>query len=73
MMLFALQPTQGRGRAATQRTLDELIRAFLGANVSLMMPEEAPRALILDGEEEQRGVRSHWPDTDDELAQGTAR
>jgi low affinity Fe/Cu permease len=65
VMLFAIQHTQGREQAATQRKLDELIRAFPGANESLMMLEEAPREFMLDVEDEQRDVRLNSPDTDD--------
>jgi low affinity Fe/Cu permease len=63
VMVFAIQHTQGREQAATQRKLDELIRAFPGANESLMMLEEAPREVMLDVEDEQREVRSNSPDT----------
>ena len=66
IMVFAIQHTQGREQAATQRKLDELIRAFPGANESLMMLEEAPREFMLDVEDEQRDVRSNSPDTDHE-------
>jgi low affinity Fe/Cu permease len=66
IMVFAIQHTQGREQAATQRKLDELIRAFPGTNESLMMLEEAPREVMLDVEDEQRDVRSNSPDTDDE-------
>jgi low affinity Fe/Cu permease len=66
IMVFAIQHTQGREQAATQRKLDELIRAAPGADESLMMLEEAPREFMLDVEDEQRGVRSTSPDTDGE-------
>ena len=58
VMVFAIQHTQGREQAATQRKLDELIRALPGADESLMMLEEAPREVMLDVEEDQRNVRS---------------
>ena len=64
VMVFAIQHTQGREQAATQRKLDELIRALPGADESLMMLEEAPRRFMLDVEEEQRDVRSTSPDSD---------
>ena len=64
VMVFAIQHTQGREQAATQRKLDELIRALPGADESLMMLEEAPRALMLDVENEQRDVRSTSLETD---------
>ena len=66
IMVFAIQHTQGREQAATQRKLDELIRALPDANESLMMLEEAPREFMLDVEDEQRDVRSNSPDTDHE-------
>ena len=58
VMVVAIQHTQGREQAATQRKLDELIRALPGADESLMMLEEAPQAVMLDVEEEQRDLRS---------------
>jgi low affinity Fe/Cu permease len=58
VMVFAIQHTQGREQAATQRKLDELIRALPGADESLMMLEEAPGKVMLDVEEEQRDIRS---------------
>lgn len=64
VMVFAIQHTQGREQAATQRKLDELIRALPGADESLMMLEEAPRALMLDVENEQRDARSTSLETD---------
>ena len=64
VMVFAIQHTQGREQAATQRKLDELIRALPGADESLMMLEEAPREFMLDVEEEQRDVRSTTSGTD---------
>jgi low affinity Fe/Cu permease len=66
VMVFAIQHTQGREQAATQRKLDELIRAVPGADESLMMLEEAPRSVMLDVEDEQRDVRSNSPDTADQ-------
>jgi low affinity Fe/Cu permease len=63
IMVFAIQHTQGREQAATQRKLDELIRAFPGADESLMMLEEASREFMLDVEDEQRDTRSNSPDT----------
>ena len=57
-MVFAVQHTQAREQAATQRKLDELLRALPGADQSLMMLEEAPTEALLDVEEIQRGVRS---------------
>jgi len=66
VMVFAIQHTQGREQAATQRKLDELIRALPGANESLMMLEEASQEVMLEVEGEQRDVRLKSPDTQDE-------
>ncbi len=57
-MVFAIQHTQAREQTATQRKLDELLRALPGADQSLMMLEEAPKEALFDVEESQRGVRS---------------
>jgi low affinity Fe/Cu permease len=65
MMVFVIQHTQGREQAATQRKLDELIRALPGADESFMMLEEASPEVILGVEEDQRDVRSASPDTDE--------
>ncbi len=68
VMVFAIQHTQGREQAATQRKLDELIRALPGADESLMMLEEASREVMLDVEQEQRNVRSEASETGTERA-----
>ena len=57
VMVFSIQHTQGREQAATQRKLDELIRASPGANDSLMMLEEASREIMLEVEDTQREVK----------------
>lgn len=57
-MVFAIQHTQEREQAATQRKLDELLRALPGADESLMMLEEASKEDLLDVEEVQREVKS---------------
>jgi low affinity Fe/Cu permease len=58
LMVFTIQHTQGREQVATQRKLDELLRAIPGAAESLMMLEEAPKAFMLEVEENQREVRN---------------
>jgi low affinity Fe/Cu permease len=58
LMVFVIQHTQGREQAATQRKLDELLRATPGAAESLMMLEEAPQEFMLKVEEDQRDTRS---------------
>ena len=58
LMVFTIQHTQGREQSATQRKLDELLRAIPGAAESLMMLEEAPREFILEVEDSQRDARA---------------
>lgn len=55
VMVFAIQHTQGREQAASQRKLDELLRALPGAQERLMMLEEAPDAVLHDVVQDQRG------------------
>ena len=50
MMVFVIQHTQGREQAATQRKLDELLRALPEAESGLMMLEEAPEEELRDVE-----------------------
>ncbi|HEY4928576.1 MAG TPA: low affinity iron permease family protein [Acidimicrobiales bacterium] len=57
MMVFTIQHTQSREQAATQRKLDELLRAVPGAAASLMMLEEAPKETLLEVEDVQRETR----------------
>jgi low affinity Fe/Cu permease len=66
VMVFAIQHTQAREQAASQRKLDELLRAIPGAQERLMMLEEAPDAVLHGVVEDQRGHH------DDALAQETA-
>jgi low affinity Fe/Cu permease len=54
VMVFAIQHTQGREQAASQRKLDELLRALPGAQERFMMLEEAPDAVLRDVVEDQR-------------------
>ena len=54
MMLFVIQHTQGREQAATQRKLDELLRALPEAESGLMMLEEASEDTMRDVEKDQR-------------------
>jgi low affinity Fe/Cu permease len=54
VMVFAIQHTQGREQAASQRKLDELLRALPGAQERLMMLEEAPDAVLQDVVDDQR-------------------
>lgn len=57
MMVLVIQHTQGREQAATQRKLDELLRALPGAESGLMMLEEASDDTIRGVEEDQRSYR----------------
>ena len=65
VMVFVIQHTQGREQAATQRKLDELLRAIPGAAESLMMLEEAPQEFLLEVEESQRDTRTDSVGDDD--------
>lgn len=58
VMVFAIQHTQAREQDATQRKLDELIRALPGASEKLMMLEEAPKEMMREVEDDQRDVRA---------------
>lgn len=57
VMVFVIQHTQGREQAATQRKLDELLRAVPTADESLMMLEEAPQHVMTDVAAGHRDVR----------------
>jgi low affinity Fe/Cu permease len=54
VMVFTIQHTQAREQAASQRKLDELLRALPGAQERLMMLEEAPDDVLHDAVEDQR-------------------
>jgi low affinity Fe/Cu permease len=58
MMVFVIQHTQGREQAATQRKLDELLRALPEAESGLMMLEEASDDELRDVEMEQRETKA---------------
>ncbi len=54
MMLVIIQHTQGREQTATQRKLDELLRALPEAESTLMMLEEESDETIQAVEDDQR-------------------
>ncbi len=54
LMVFVIQHTQSREQAATQRKLDELLRALPDAEPALMMLEEAPEHELREVENVQR-------------------
>jgi low affinity Fe/Cu permease len=56
-MVFVIQHTQSREQAATQRKLDELLRALPGAESGLIMLEEASEATMNEVEEGQRDLK----------------
>jgi len=58
-MVFVIQHTQGREQAATQRKLDELLRALPEATTGLMMLEEASEEDMRRVEEGQRAHKRH--------------
>lgn len=54
MMVLVIQHTQGREQTATQRKLDELLRALPEAESRLMLLEEAPDDILRSVEKDQR-------------------
>jgi low affinity Fe/Cu permease len=56
-MVFVIQHTQSREQAATQRKLDELLRALPGAQTGLIMLEEASEETMQEVEEGQRSLK----------------
>ena len=72
LMVFTIQHTQGREQVATQRKLDELLRATPGAAEALMMLEEAPREFIMEVEDFQREVRADIVDDTESIALRTS-
>jgi low affinity Fe/Cu permease len=66
LMVFTIQHTQGREQEATQRKLDELLRATPGAAESLMLLEQAPKEFMIEVGENQREARADLVDDDDE-------
>jgi low affinity Fe/Cu permease len=59
VLVFVVQHTQGREQAATQRKLDELIRALNDADSNLIQLEEAPdEEMDRVAHEQRRGART---------------
>lgn len=58
-MVFVIQHTQSREQAATQRKLDELLRALPEAQTGLMMLEEASEERMKEVEQGQRDLKRH--------------
>ena len=61
-MVFVIQHTQAREQAATQRKLDELLRALPEATTGLMMLEEASEEDMRKVEEGQRAHKREHVD-----------
>jgi low affinity Fe/Cu permease len=68
IMVFVIQHTQARAQEATQRKLDEILRASPGADNSLITLEEAPdnelkaaTAASRDVRRDARGDAGHEP------------
>lgn len=68
IMVFVIQHTQARAQEATQRKLDEILRASPGADNSLVTLEEAPdnelkaaTAASRDVRRDARGDAGHEP------------
>ena len=59
LMVTVIQHTQGREQTATQRKLDELLRASPHARTELMMLEEESDETIQKVEETQRRSKQH--------------
>ena len=57
LMVFVIQHTQSREQAATQRKLDELLRALPDAESGLMLLEEASDDVMRDVEMDQRETK----------------
>ncbi len=78
-MVFVIQHTQSREQAATQRKLDELLRALPEARSGLIMLEEASEETMKRVEEGQRDLKRHTgdeegiPDPRRRLATGLSR
>ena len=58
LMVFVIQHTQGREQTATQRKLDELLRAVPGASNGLMLLEQASDDVLQDVESLQRSSKA---------------
>jgi low affinity Fe/Cu permease len=56
-MVFVIQHTQSREQAATQRKLDELLRALPEAQSDLIMLEEASEETMNEVEQGQRNLK----------------
>ncbi len=71
IMVIVIQHTQGREQTATQRKLDELLRALPGAESGLMMLEQASDDILQDVETFQRSSQEQTGGRDlDWLAAG---
>jgi low affinity Fe/Cu permease len=60
-MVFVIQHTQAREQAATQRKLDELLRAMPEAQTGLMLLEEASEDVMREVEQGQRDHKRDNP------------
>jgi low affinity Fe/Cu permease len=59
VMVFAIQHTQAREQAATQRKLDELLRVLPGARAGLMLLEEASEDEMAEVEQGHRDAKQY--------------
>jgi low affinity Fe/Cu permease len=67
LMVFVIQHTQSREQSATQRKLDELLRALPDAESGLMLLEEASEDVLRDVEMDQRETKQTAADDAEEL------
>ena len=56
-MVFVIQHTQARAQAASQRKLDEILRASPGADNSMITLEEAPDHELKEATQTHRGIK----------------
>jgi len=56
-MVFVIQHTQARAQAASQRKLDEILRALPGADNTMITLEEAPDQELKAATQTHRGIK----------------
>ncbi len=71
-MVFVIQHTQSREQAATQRKLDELLRALPEARTELIMLEEASEETMKIVEEGHRDLKRQVDEDEDSLSTDTS-
>jgi low affinity Fe/Cu permease len=64
-MVFVIQHTQSREQLATQRKLDEILRALPRADNALIAFEEAPDSELAEARRTHRALRAEAVEPDD--------